>query len=156
MDVYSYRIIYNNYNWSRGRRRRNCPNATISKKDGQSSMFFLSESFWEQTSILQHLCLSSFLSARPAKVWLFRGGGGGGGGGRDVPPRPDYFKSPKAKAREARRDPLVISASIYIYIEIFMLWCSKWCNKTFKNLRLTKVSGFPNFRKCPSGCACVR
>ena len=38
------------------------------------------------------------------------GGGGGGRGGRGVPPRPDYSKSPKAKAREARRDPLV-----YIY-----------------------------------------
>ena len=34
-------------------------------------------------------------------------------GGRGVPPRPDYSKSPKAKAREARRDPLVY---IYIYI----------------------------------------
>ena len=29
------------------------------------------------------------------------------GGGRGVPPRPDHSKSPKAKAREARRDPLV-------------------------------------------------
>ena len=59
-------------------------------------------------------CYEEQKAAHGAKGHSF-GVDGGGGGGRGVPPRLDYSKSPKAKAREARRDPLV-----YIYILLYI------------------------------------
>ena len=72
----------------------------------------------QKTKLFISLYYKKISPPPPCQESRGRGGNGGGGvpprpdylegeGGRGVPPRSDYSKSPKAKAREARRNPLV-------------------------------------------------